>query len=221
MEAYYRARAGTYDTMYALPEWQRELTALRAWVARHAKGRAVLEVAAGTGYWTAAAAATAKAIVATDVNPAVLALATERRLGPHVAVRAADAYALPDDVGRCDVGMAHLWWSHVPKQSQAGFLRHLATRLAPRATILMIDQVDREGARHPTFRRDRLGNRYELRVLEDGTPYQIIKNYPTDAELRECLATICDNVEIKRLRHFWRARGRVRTVARPRRTRHH
>jgi demethylmenaquinone methyltransferase/2-methoxy-6-polyprenyl-1,4-benzoquinol methylase len=221
MEAYYRGRARDYDRIYEFREWQSDLATLRTWVARHAKGRVVLEVAAGTGYWTAAAAATAKAIVATDYDREMLALAAKRRLGRHVTLRAADAFALPDALGRFDVGMAHLWWSHVEKQRQPRFLDDFAARLAPRATLLMIDQNHVTGFTDPTLRRDRLGNRYELRSLDDGAVFQIVKNFPSDAELRASVSGVCDDIEIVRLRYFWSLRARTCAVARSRREARH
>ncbi len=52
-EKYYRARAQEYDQVYEKPERQADLARLRAWLAPVLDGRRVLEVAAGTGYWTA------------------------------------------------------------------------------------------------------------------------------------------------------------------------
>jgi protein-L-isoaspartate O-methyltransferase len=40
------------------------------------RGATVLELAAATGYWTAVAAPVASAVVATDINPEVLAIAS-------------------------------------------------------------------------------------------------------------------------------------------------
>ena len=221
MEAYYSARAPEYDKLYELPAWQSELAGLRAWVAVNMRGRVVLEVAAGTGYWTEAAASTAKAIVATDSSPAMLAMAVNRRLGPHVTLFPADAYALPEATEDFDAGMAHLWWSHVVTQKQDRFLRHFASRLKPRAILLMIDQTAPKGFAHPILRRDRCGNRYELRVLENGTRHQVVKNYPSDAELRASISSVCDEIEINRLRYFWSLRARIRASVAKHRGRHH
>src|SRR5262245_4675908 len=96
MEAYYRERASEYDKFYQVPARDDDLARLKEWLIGHASGRTILEVAAGTGYWTEAAASVAKAITATDVNPEMLAIAAQRDLGPHVTLLPADAYALPD-----------------------------------------------------------------------------------------------------------------------------
>ena len=75
LEIYYRDRAPEYDRFYEIPERQGDLAWLRTWLLSHSRGRTILEVATGTGYWTEVAARVAKAIVATDYNPEMLAIA--------------------------------------------------------------------------------------------------------------------------------------------------
>ena len=145
---YYRKRASEYDTLYTAAAWQSELAVLRDWLVARVCGRTVLEVAAGTGYWTAVAAPMASTITATDINPEMLAIASAKDLGAHVALVQADCWMLPQFPGAFEVGMAHLWWSHVRKQDRSRFLSHFASRLRKRATLLMIDQNQRAGVRH-------------------------------------------------------------------------
>ena len=100
MEIYYRDRAPEYDKFYEVPERQHDLKRLKSWLVEHVRGRHILEIAAGTGYWTEAAAAVAKAITATDYNPEMLAIAATRNLGSNVKLRTADAFALPNSARR-------------------------------------------------------------------------------------------------------------------------
>src|SRR3954470_22030174 len=65
IEAYYRERASEYDEFYRIREHSTDLARLRAWLVRCARGRTILEVAAGTGYWTKVVASVAKAVTAT------------------------------------------------------------------------------------------------------------------------------------------------------------
>ena len=210
MHEYYRRRALEYDKIYETPEWQDELATLRAWLARRTTGHNILEVAAGTGYWTEVAASGARSVTATDYSSELLALAGMRQLGARVTLLAADADALPESPMVFDVGMAHLWWSHVERQRQQQFLVQFASRLARGATILMIDQTYLRGYSPPAFRRDASGNRYELRTLQDGDVYQIIKNYPTASELQQSFAHVCDDIRVTFLRHFWSLQARLR-----------
>jgi SAM-dependent methyltransferase len=210
IEAYYRERAAEYDKFYEISERQSDLARLRAWLAERARGRTILEVAAGTGYWTEAAASVAKAIIATDYNPETLAIAAKRPLGPNVTLLAADAYNLPEFTEPFDAGMAHLWWSHVEKRRQLEFLRHFAGHLQPEALVLMIDQIYVKGLSAPTSRQDEWGNLYSLRKLANGSSYEIMKNYPSDEELRDSFASVCDHISVMRLHHFWALSARVR-----------
>jgi len=210
MEDYYRARAEEYDEFYEIPERQDDLVRLKAWLVERTRGRSILEVAAGTGHWTQAAAQVAKTITATDYNRETLALAARRSLGPHVTLLTADAYALPEFAATFDVGMAHLWWSHVGKQRRHEFLSHFVSRLQAGASILMIDQVYVEGLCRPVSSVDEWGNLLAVRKLKSGATYEIIKNYPAGDELENSFAPFSDNVEIMLLDHFWALSARLR-----------
>jgi hypothetical protein len=209
MKAYYRDRAGEYDLFYADPRLGRDVARLKSWLRRQVRGRSVFEVAAGTGYWTEVAAPVARSIVASDCHREMLDVAAGRRLGPRVAWLVADAFALPELSPRFEVGMAHLWWSHVDKRRRREFLTHLASRLCGDATVLMIDQVYIEGLSIPETRRDAVGNRYEKRTLSSGCCYEIIKNYPSDEELRQALSGTFHKIEVTRLQYFWALRARM------------
>jgi SAM-dependent methyltransferase len=105
MADYYRKRASEYDALYECTELRSDLAVLKDWLVAHASGRTLLEVAAGTGYWTAVAAPVAKAITATDINAETLAIAAERKLGEHIALVQADAWCPPNTRG----GLTREW----------------------------------------------------------------------------------------------------------------
>jgi SAM-dependent methyltransferase len=209
-KAYYRHRASEYDAIYEMPRFRRDLDSLRDWVTRHVKGKTVLEVAAGTGYWTQVCSRSAARVVATDYNAATLLVAGRRRLGPKVSFVEADAFSLPKFKTKFEVGVACLWWSHLKKQERQRFFAHFLSRLAPGAKLLLIDEVDREEIANPLTRRDRFGNRYELRITTDSVIYEIVKNFPDDDGLEQSLSEFCDRVRVRRLRHFWALSARVR-----------
>ncbi len=210
IERYYRDRAREYDNFYRVPRRQEELGRLRDWLIESTRGATILEVAAGTGYWTEIAASVAHSITATDCNKEVLAILAQRPLGPHAKALVADAYALPRFSEKFDLGMAHLWWSHVGKERRSEFLTQFTARLRPGATVLMLDQTYEEGVSIPTSRTDEWGNNHTLRTLENGAVYEIIKNYPSDEELHDCFARLCDDIRIVRTQQFWTLTARVR-----------
>src|SRR5271166_2007574 len=147
-----------------------------------------------------------------DINAETLAIAAARNLGEHVTLLRADAWCLPDTPRRFDLGMAHLWWSHVRKQDRGRFLSHFASRLRARATLLMIDQNHAPGFGVPVSRRDADGNTYQTRWLDSGERFEVVKNYPDRAELEQSLGPACDDVRILQLTHFWAVSASFRPV---------
>jgi len=203
MTDYYQARAQEYESVYDKPERQEDLHRLRAWLAEEARGRTMLEVACGTGYWTAVAASTASAIVATDLNAGPLQIARCKGLGAHVRFDRADAFALPDYGMPFDAGMANFWWSHVSLADQQTFLGQFASKLGPRAKLLMIDTNYVPRSSTPIARKDALGNTYQVRRLESGAHHEVLKNFQTTKELQSAFGGICDRIDVLQLPHYW------------------
>jgi SAM-dependent methyltransferase len=213
IKAYYKHRAPQYDRIYEIPARRADLSRLRAWVTRHVKGKTVFEIAAGTGYWTQVCSRSAKWVVATDFNVDTLIVAAGRRFGSRVSFVAADAFLLPAFKIKFEVGVAFLWWSHMRKQERSKFVAHLLSRLAPGAKLLLIDEVYGRGmAKNSISKHDQLGNRYELRVTSNNVMYEIVKNLPGNSALRRTLSDCCNEVRVRRLRHFWAVSARAKML---------
>ncbi|UUZ55465.1 class I SAM-dependent methyltransferase [Massilia sp. H-1] len=89
---FYAKIASNHDRIYDRAERQEDLEAMRGHVAEVLRGHTVLELACGTGYWTRIIAETADKVVATDINPEMIAMAQLRKLAPgKVTLRVADA----------------------------------------------------------------------------------------------------------------------------------
>lgn len=202
---YYEQRASEYERIYDKPERQQDIAALKSWLAELTAGTNIFEVACGTGYWTAVAAPQATSILATDINAAPLAIATSKALGDHVTFQRADAYALPDCGRVHDAGMAHFWWSHVALADQRRFLVHLASRLATGARVLMIDNRFVAGSSTPISRIDDAGNTYQMRRLADGSEHEVLKNFPSPADLERSFDGIAADVSVLALPYYWAA----------------
>jgi len=101
--AYYRRRAGEYEAIYAKPERQADLAVLRKRIPERLGGGRILDVACGTGYWTEVIARSAASVPATDLADEPMQIARSKVYErSNVAFHAADAYALPDALGRFD-----------------------------------------------------------------------------------------------------------------------
>ena len=180
---YYAARAGEYDVTAGYQDLDAEhrRASIKAEFREALRGLDVLEIACGTGYWTAVIATAARSVVAIDLDPVMVA-AAERRLSEAANVRClvADAYSLDGVPGPFNAAFAHWWWSHVPKSRLRSFLATLHTSLSPGALVLFADQLPYEaGAR----RRDDDGNILEARTLRSGAVFEIVKNVPTEPEI--------------------------------------
>ena len=67
------------------------------------------------------------------------------------------------------------------------FLNVLHARLEPGALVVFTDNRYVEGSSLPITREDADGNTYQERRLRDGTEYEVLKNFPEEAELRSLL----------------------------------
>ena len=201
---YYAARAQEYEKIYLKPERQDDLawlkTRLRSLLADHH----VLEVACGTGYWTAVIAQTAAAILATDINPQMLALAKAKQLPPEkVNFLQDDAFSLHQVHGHFTAGFAGFWWSHLRKSEVKRFLTVFHAKLTVGALVVFIDNLYVEGSSTPIARQDEEGNTYQLRRLESGATYEVLKNFPEEVELRSLLAEFSERVHFERRKYYW------------------
>jgi SAM-dependent methyltransferase len=205
-EKYYRARASEYDRVYEKPERQSDIDRLRAWLPDLLAGRHVLEVAAGTGYWTDVYAERAASVVATDVNISTLDLARARRTWPPtVRMERADAFDLSAVDGHFDAGFVEFFWSHVPLDMLDRFLTGLADRLEDGARVVFVDNRYVEGSNYPLTRTDIGGNTYQQRELVDGSSWEVLKNFPTPEELQDRLTAFSRTVSIDEFDYYWTA----------------
>lgn len=210
MQSYYAARAREYDRVYDKPERQADIRALREWLPSVFRGKRVLEVACGTGYWTQDIAPVAAHVVAIDSAPETMEIAAARVPPGQVDFVVGDAYQLPLDRGPFDAAFAGFWFSHVPKARQAEFLRGLSAAVEPDATIVLVDNRYVGGSNHPLTRTDADGNTYQARRLDDGSVHEVLKIFPSEAELRALIEGVGHSFEYRRLDHYWAVTYRSR-----------
>lgn len=207
LEAYYAKRAAEYEKIFEKPERQADLARLRLDIAALFAGELVLEIACGTGYWTPLIAAKAESVLATDYNEETLAIARSKRYPKgNVRFERADAYALPAWPQKFSACYAGFWWSHVPLCKLEQFLTGLHERLQPGARVVFMDNRYVEGSSTPISRTDGEGNTYQSRKLADGSRHEVLKNFPSAAELR---ARVGRDVEITEYEYYWLASYRI------------
>lgn len=173
-------------------------------------GRRVLEVACGTGYWTRLLATRAAHVVATDLNEETLAIARTKGLPPsRVELRRADACALPESLGTFDAAVACFWWSHVPSAERPRFFDSLHRRLEPGARVVLVDNLYVPGSSTQISHTEEAGDTYQLRTLENGETFEVLKNFPTEELLHAEAAGFAAQAELHRLDYYWLFRYRL------------
>jgi demethylmenaquinone methyltransferase/2-methoxy-6-polyprenyl-1,4-benzoquinol methylase len=172
-------------------------------------GRRVLEVACGTGHWTQFLAPVAAGLVGIDAAEETLHIARARVGNDNVRFLLGDAYDLPSDLGVFDAAFAGFWYSHVPMARQREFLGGLAARLSPGARLVMLDNRQIEGSSTPISEHDADGNTYQQRRLDDGSTHRVLKNFPSEAQLRAAVEGFADEFELKLFPCYWALNCRI------------
>ncbi len=203
MQSYYAARATEYDRIYLKPERQTDLRAIEQWLPPKFAGARVLEIACGTGYWTQFIAPGASIVLALDAAAETIGIAKTRVAEGKVGFLIGDAYALPQALGQFDAAFAGFWLSHVPKSRRREFLLGLATRLEPGAKVVFLDNRYVEGSSSPLTARDAEGNTFQTRQLDDGSTHQVLKNFPSEAELQELVAGLGEDPTLTTWQYYW------------------
>lgn len=204
LAAYYAKRATEYERIYAKPERQADLSALRTRIGGMFAGRNVLELACGTGWWTPILAQGAARVTALDLNEEVLAIARTKALpaGKVEFVRGS-AFEIPDLGRRHDALFAGFWWSHVRLEELDAFLASAVAAIAPGSLVAFLDNRYVEGSSTPVSRRDEQGNSYQLRKLADGSSHEVLKNFPETGELIQRASRCGTDAHVELLEHFW------------------
>lgn len=189
--AYYRAGAAQYDRPYAEHEDLKELLAA---VDDLPIAGDVLELACGTGQWTARLAARARSVTAVDAAAEVLALARARTASPTVRFLEADLFEWQPP-RRYDTVFFAFWLSHVPPARLPDFWNTVASALVPGGKAIFIDDGPAAAAHEEV-----LANQAApaaLRRLDDGSRYRIVKVFHDAETLTEDLTALGWSVRIR------------------------
>lgn len=203
MKDYYAARAKEYDKIYAKPERQEDLRAIEQWLPPKFADAEVLEVAAGTGYWTQFIAPVAKRVVALDASQETFSIAKSRTGCAGVDWVVGDAYQMPLAGQKFDAVFAGFWFSHIPLEKLPAYLSYLNGFLNPGARVIFLDNLYVEGNSTPLSDRDAAGNTYQTRPLADGSTHKVLKNYPTELELSDLVSSFSRQFSYTTWQYYW------------------
>jgi demethylmenaquinone methyltransferase/2-methoxy-6-polyprenyl-1,4-benzoquinol methylase len=91
----------------------------------------------------------------------------------------------------------------VPLERLPGWLARLHGRLEPGAQLVMLDNRYVEGSSTPVSRRDAEGNTYQVRQLLSGETHEVLKNFPTAAELGEAVRPFAAEAHLEETQYYW------------------
>ena len=197
--AYYQARAPEYDEWWQrrgrydrgldlAEEWHRQVAEVTAALETFRATGDVLEMAGGTGWWTARLARTAERLTVIDSSPETLDLNRDR-VGRHdVDYFVADLFRWQPQ-RTYDVVFFSFWLSHVPRSRFAAFWSLVRSCLAPGGRVFLIDNRNDP---HPTreFKDPYVVHRdadLDLRCLHNGSKYHVVEVFYEPMELQSLL----------------------------------
>jgi len=203
-------RLGRYDNPATNAAWHAELAALEQIAQTFGDGR-LLDIACGTGRWTAHFAANPRiaSVTALDQSPEMLEQTRVRlaATGHAASLVTGDAYALPFADDAFDSCFFGFFLSHVPNDVLPRFFGEVQRVLRPGGTILVFDSALPAG-------RDSV--ELQDRPLKDGSRHRVLKVYYTPVTLREtlALAAVPESVDTRTTGRFFVV-GRANTPMHP------
>jgi SAM-dependent methyltransferase len=196
LRAYYEARASEYDDWYlrrgryargAIHDaaWNAELDMAGRWLDAVPFSGELVELAAGTGWWSTLLASKGE-LSLYDTSPTALDRARDRLLahGLRAHLHERDAWAEPD---RQVAGLfAGFWLSHVERDRLPEFLALVGRWLKPGGRFAFLDSLPDPAsgaADHPEPSGDRA-----VRRLDDGREFRIVQVYRRPEEYEAALS---------------------------------
>lgn len=222
---FYRQRAPEYDEWWQhrgrydrgedmAREWDRQVDHISAALERFGPVGDVLELAGGTGWWTARLVETAGTLTVVDASPETLDINRERvGIKPNLTYVVADLFDWQPE-HPYDVVFFSFWLSHVPRARFGPFWHLVGRCLRPGGRVFLIDN-----RRDPTLTTDdpyvfESADDVQRRKLNDGSEHRVVKVFYEPDELAVRLSTEGWEAEITGSRWFVYGSARPQLPAR-------
>ena len=216
MVKYYSDRAKEYEEIYAWrdPERQKEQDLMSEELKKAFKGKRVLDIGCGTGYWDEPISETAKSILGIDINEAVLEIARSKEYKCPAEFKVMDAYNMELDEKYTGT-LASFMLSHVLRDDMKDWIKHIHDQLEPSASVFIADNTYIDGVGGKLHTKPDDSNTYKLRTLNDGSQHMVLKNYFTTKELVELFSATTQGFTEKNVfmgKCFWWVNYQYRPV---------
>ncbi|HUD70154.1 MAG TPA: class I SAM-dependent methyltransferase [Acidimicrobiales bacterium] len=212
--AYYRARAPEYDDWFerlgrfdrgaaATLAWHDEVAIVREWLATlELAGKDVLELAAGTGIWTAELLAHGATVTAVDAAPEMLDRLRQRVGGASITTIGADLFTWEAPY-EFDAVVSCFFMSHVPDEQFDRFLDLVASSVGSGGPVFLLDSARNELSTAVDHTLPDDHDQTMRRRLDDGRSFQIVKRFRSDAELAAACARHGLVVDVRQTPQFF------------------
>jgi demethylmenaquinone methyltransferase/2-methoxy-6-polyprenyl-1,4-benzoquinol methylase len=195
---YYRARASEYDEWWFRkgrydhgPDlnaaWFRDITELEKALDDFGPRGKVLELAGGTGIWSAKLHGYAGQLTVVDASSEVLAVNRERLNSDRVRYIQADLFNWTSSE-RFDVVFFGFWLSHVPAAIFDAFWDLVRTSLAPHGRVFFVDSL--KEATSTAVDHQLCDDGSSVRRLNDGRTFRVYKIYYETQALQDRLTRL-------------------------------
>jgi len=204
--SYYRERAAEYDVT-AYGDVATASVRVERLVNQMQPSGAVLEIACGTGVWTAALARRVSTLMAIDAAREMIEIARTRVALPNITFEVADVFTWATSA-LFYVIFFSAWLSHVPTNLFDQFWALLRPMLAERGRVLFIDEHSDDRDKEIYTSGD---SEIVQRTLRDGRQFHIVKNFVDPDQLTARLEQLGWHCRIHRDGSDW-IRGEAQPV---------
>jgi demethylmenaquinone methyltransferase/2-methoxy-6-polyprenyl-1,4-benzoquinol methylase len=156
----------------------------------------VLELACGTGIFTAEIVRYARSLTAVDASPRMLAINRQRCNNAKISYVNADIFAWRPDRAY-DAVFFGAWLSHVPPAAFDAFWALVRSCLAPAGRVAFEDEDDRAAGYDDQYLVD--GVPAARRRLSDGREFEIVKLFWRPEELEDRLRASGWDINVRRV----------------------
>lgn len=206
INSYYSKRASEYEQIYYrdIPERQQEIADIERYLENLVTGKSILELACGTGYWTACMSKSAKCIISSDYSAEMISEAKKKTYICPTQFVQADMYSMPIPPHSVDMAIFGFWFSHEPKQKYEQFFKLIKSFVKKDGQIWLLDNNSpAEGDEYKSTGIDEYGNNYKQRFLNNGEEYSVLKNYFDEKLLIEIFEAEFEIKELIYKKYYW------------------
>ena len=201
---YYQKRAKEYELVYKKLERQNDLSLIKDYLCQQFIDKSIIEIACGTGYWTEILSSPAKSILASDINLDVIQIAqTKNYPKSNVTFEIQAIEDLKNVRGVFEGLFGGFIWSHIKKEELLDFLSVVLNQVQDESEIIFLDNKYVQGSSSPIVRTDKNGNTFQIRELESGEKYEIIKNFPDPDETKNMIDMLAEGFEWIDFEYYW------------------